>query len=82
MDLALNNLKWLICNKTKLNKKGLRICGVSSGGVVCNVLDFILVREFKLQSHCYAQLRTHQKRDSPLYFPNYDFNVIINVLPQ
>ena len=39
MDLALNNLQWLMCHKTKANR-----------WVEANVLDFdILVTEFEFQ---------------------------------
>ena len=53
MDLALNNLHWLMCHKTKPNQ-------TKPGGVVANVLDCdTIVREFEPKSHFYDIFRTN-----------------------
>ena len=43
MDLALNNLQWLICHETQHNNKPIK----SPSGVIANMLDY----ELELQSY-------------------------------
>ena len=60
MDLALNNLQYLICHKNKP-------CSVMVKSIECK----ILVSEFELQSRYYVHFQTHTigKGMNPLMLP-------------
>ena len=75
MYLALNNLQWLICHKTKLNQTNLKM----SGGVLS--VTFIVIEKWNLQpkfkswTRLFVLCLTNTLEESIYSFPSYKYTV-------